>query len=643
MKSLTLVLILVFVFAASHLFVSAQTGQVPHSSHIWVVTEENHSYEDVIGNPDMPYYNSLAGKYALATQYYSTQHNSLSALMWLVAGEEVTSDDNASGCFIVNNDVVRQLVAQNSTWKAYEEDLPYPGFQGLSYDNYVRRHNPLIDFNDTCAAPQEDNSVPFTELATDMKNNATPAYAYITPNLNDDAHNGTLQQADQWLSEQIPTILARPEFQPGGDGLMFVVWDEGNLTSEGGSYDDARCASNIQTGCGGRIATLVIGPQVKPAYQSTTLYAHVNLLATVCAAAGFSSCPGAGALADPMSDFFNTVNISAPFNNAVVTSPVRIKTWVSNSSVVSAMQIYVDNVLAYQVSADQVNTTIPMSSGSHNVVVQSWDAQGGIHKSAIDITVQSEAVMVAAPTPNAVVSSPVKIAATGGGHSTVHAMQIYVDNALQYAVNGASLNTSVSMSAGQHYVVVQAWDDSGGITKNGFYLTVATPSITISAPAANYSGYSPVQMLATSADPNPVHTMQIYVDNTLSYQYTGPGVQADLNLTAGKHNVVFQAWDAAGGTYKRSTTINITPIVPVFSTPRANSSMTAPLTVEASVPSNAPVVTMQLYVDNKLQYTGSGLSLHTQLTLTPGQHYLVAQAWDTGGGTWKTGEYVTVK
>jgi hypothetical protein len=251
--------------------------------------------------------------------------------------------------------------------------------------------------------------------------------------------------------------------------------------------------------------------------------------------------------------------------------------------------------------------------------------------------------MVAAPTPNAVVSSPVKIAATGGGHSTVHAMQIYVDNALQYAVNGASLNTSVSMSAGQHYVVVQAWDDSGGITKNGFYLTVATPSITISAPAAHYSGYSPVQMLATSADPNPVHTMQIYVDNTLSYQYTGPGVQADLNLTAGKHNVVFQAWDAAGGTYKRSTTINITPIVPVFSTPRANSSMTAPLTVEASVPSNAPVVTMQLYVDNKLQYTGSGLSLHTQLTLTPGQHYLVAQAWDTGGGTWKTGEYVTVK
>jgi len=645
LKSVKLVLGLLFVFAASHPFVSAQTGAVPHSSHIWIVTEENHSYEDVIGNSDMPYFNSLANTYGLATQYYSTQHNSLSALMWLVAGEEVTSDDDAAGCFNVDN-VVRHLLAQNATWKAYEEDLPYPGFQGLSYDNYVRRHNPLIDFSDSCAASQEDNSVPFTQLATDMQNNATPAYAYITPNLDDDAHNGTLQQADQWLSEQIPAILAQPEFQPGGDGLMFVVWDEGDLAGEGGSgdgsSDDDRCASNIQTGCGGRVATLVIGPQVKPAYQSTVPYAHVNLLATVCAAAGFSSCPGAGALADPMSDFFNTVNIGTPFNNAVVASPVQINATSSNSSAVFAMQIYVDNALAYQVSGNQVNTTIPMSSGSHNVVVQSWDTQGGIHKSGIDVTAQSGAVVVTTPTPNAVLSSPVEIAATGGGQSRVYAMQIYVDNTLQYQVNSASVNTTVSMSPGQHSVVVQAWDDSGGITKNGVYVTVATPSITISSPSPNYSGYSPVQMLATSVDPNPVYAMQIYVDNILSYQYTGPGVQADLNLTAGTHNVVFQAWDTAGGIYKQSTTVNITPTVPAFSTPTANSSVISPLTVEASVPSDAPVIAMQLYVDNILQYTASGLSLDTQVTLPPGQHYLVAQAWDTGGGTWKTGEYVTV-
>jgi hypothetical protein len=306
------------------------------------------------------------------------------------------------------------------------------------------------------------------------------------------------------------------------------------------------------------------------------------------------------------------------------------------------MQIYVDNALAYQVSGNKVNAAVPMISGSHYVVAQSWDAKGGIHKSAINVTVQSESVVVTAPAPNAVVSSPVKIAATGGGKRAVYAMQIYVDNALQYQANGPSVNTSLAMSAGRHYVVVQAWGDSGGIRKNGFYVTVAAPSVTISSPRANYSGYSPVEMIATSVDPNPVYATQIYVDNVLSYQYTGPGVQANMNLTAGTHNVVFQAWDTAGGIYKKSTTVNVKPIVPVFSTPTANSNVASSLTVKASVQSDAPVATMQLYVDNNLQYTVNGLSLNTHLTLSPGRHYLVAQAWDTGGGTWKTGEYVTV-
>jgi hypothetical protein len=33
-------------------------AQVPQSMHIWILTEENHSYESVIGNPAMPYFNS---------------------------------------------------------------------------------------------------------------------------------------------------------------------------------------------------------------------------------------------------------------------------------------------------------------------------------------------------------------------------------------------------------------------------------------------------------------------------------------------------------------------------------------------------------------------------------------------------------
>jgi hypothetical protein len=68
------------------IFSSIAWAQVPQSRHVWIVTEENHSYESVIGNTSMSYFNSLAAKYGLATRSYSEEHNSISALMWLAAG-----------------------------------------------------------------------------------------------------------------------------------------------------------------------------------------------------------------------------------------------------------------------------------------------------------------------------------------------------------------------------------------------------------------------------------------------------------------------------------------------------------------------------------------------------------------------------
>ena len=277
--------------------VRASTSSVPRSSHIWIITEENRSYESVIGSQYMPYYNNLANTYALAAQYYANRHSSLPALMWLVAGQDVTTNNNTTSCFNVDN-VVRHLLLQGMTWKSYQEDLPYAGYTGLSWGNYVRRHNPLIDFTDVCAPSQNLNSVPYTQLAKDMANAATPNYIYITPNLQHDAHDGTRAQADAWLSKEVPKMLARPEFQSGGDGLLFIVWDEGNLNT------DNRCNAWTSSGCGGRVATLVIGPKVKHNFQSQVLYHHENLLRTVCDALGFTSCPGAGANASPMSDFF---------------------------------------------------------------------------------------------------------------------------------------------------------------------------------------------------------------------------------------------------------------------------------------------------------------------------------------------------
>src|SRR5580692_3602058 len=97
---------------------------IPRSSHVWMITEENHSYEEVVGNSQMPYYNHLIQQYGLASQFYSDQHSSLPALMWLVAGAPVELNNNTVSCDHPEDNIVRELLRQGYTWRAYEEELP---------------------------------------------------------------------------------------------------------------------------------------------------------------------------------------------------------------------------------------------------------------------------------------------------------------------------------------------------------------------------------------------------------------------------------------------------------------------------------------------------------------------------------------
>lgn len=624
------------------IFSGIALAQVAQSRHVWIVTEENHSYEAVIGNSGMPYFNSLVAKYGLATQYYAEQHNSISALMWLVAGQPITGNNQTTSCYTVNN-VARQLIAQNYSWRSYQEDLPYAGFTGLSYANYVRRHNPIIDFTDSCASSQATNSVPYTQLATDIANHATPNYAYVTPNLANDAHNGTLAAADSWLSHHLPAILALPEFKPGGDGLLFVVFDEADLSSDGAKPDN-RCASAIGQGCGGRVATLVIGPQVKPGYKSSVRYDHANLLRTICDAMAFSSCPGAGAVANPMADFFNQVNIATPFPNATVASPVQIQATATNQSPIIAMQIYVDNVLKFQLNnINSVNTKLPMSLGSHYVVVQSWDSAGGIHKRGINVNVRAQAVIVKNPAPGAVVTSSPQLTATAGGQKAVNKMQLYVDGNARFQSSGNTLNTWVPLTSGTHTLMVEASDTSGNLTSNKFAVTSSSPKLRILSPVANSPFIAPMLLSATTVDPTAVTSIAVFLDSKLAYQVSGTGVQARLPISIGTHSLTVQATNKAGATYKQSMTVTVAGVPIKISSPLANSTVTSPVTITASAPTSSPVKTMQIYIDNARAYQVSGQAVSHAFTLASGTHYVVAKGWDDSGNTWLTGENITVK
>jgi hypothetical protein len=73
------------------------TGNVPHFDHVVLVVEENSSYADVIGSSEMPYLNSLASQYGVATQYFANTHPSIGNYFVLTTGQIVTNDDSFTG------------------------------------------------------------------------------------------------------------------------------------------------------------------------------------------------------------------------------------------------------------------------------------------------------------------------------------------------------------------------------------------------------------------------------------------------------------------------------------------------------------------------------------------------------------------
>jgi len=117
------------------------TGSIPVVAHVFVLVEENHAYGDVIGNPAMPYTNSLATRYALATQYFANRHNSLPNYFMLTVGDMVATNDLFTGV-VTSDNVVRAFTAAGKTWKIYAESLPTPGYVNGSVIPYARITTP---------------------------------------------------------------------------------------------------------------------------------------------------------------------------------------------------------------------------------------------------------------------------------------------------------------------------------------------------------------------------------------------------------------------------------------------------------------------------------------------------------------------
>jgi len=244
----------------------------PRYTHVIWVWMENHSYNTIIGSSQARYINSLARQCGLATNYHNISHPSLPNYVAATSGlgysgiQQFTSDcDPSSSCSTSS----ASIFGQGESWKAYEESMP-SSCDRSNAGEYAVRHNPPPYFTKLKGCGKFD--VPFSRLAGDLARNRLPAFSFITPNLIDDMHDGTIADGSKWLAKNLPTILNSTEYKHGSTAI-FVTWDEG----EGGSA--TQCATNT-TDVGCHVATIVISPSTKAGTKSGTLFNHYSLLGT---------------------------------------------------------------------------------------------------------------------------------------------------------------------------------------------------------------------------------------------------------------------------------------------------------------------------------------------------------------------------
>jgi hypothetical protein len=265
-------------------------SSVPHFDHIVVVIEENHSFDEIIGNSSAPYINNLASQGAEFTQSFAVTHPSEPNYLELFSGstQGVTSDScphTFSG-----PDLGGETLAAGKTFAGFSESMPSNGYTGCTSGAYARKHNPWSFFSDVPAA---DNRT-FAGFPSDYT--TLPGLSFVVPNLLDDMHDGTVAQGDTWLQNNIDGYA---QWAKTHNSLLVVTWDE----------DDSSGTNQIPT--------LMVGQGVTPGQYSENI-THDNVLRTLEDSLGVAATNNA-ANATPITDVFgasggtgNTVTVTNP-------------------------------------------------------------------------------------------------------------------------------------------------------------------------------------------------------------------------------------------------------------------------------------------------------------------------------------------
>src|SRR5262245_55620989 len=149
---------------------AAGTVRLPQYTHVVIVVEENHNYNQVLGNnaitmpmltfpigimlpgsssSDDPFIRSIAKTGLNFTKASGESHPSLPNYLALFSGstQGVTSDASPKK-LLTTPSLGGQLIARKISFAGYSEDLPATGSTVEKSGSYARKHNPWSMFAD---------------------------------------------------------------------------------------------------------------------------------------------------------------------------------------------------------------------------------------------------------------------------------------------------------------------------------------------------------------------------------------------------------------------------------------------------------------------------------------------------------------
>ncbi len=192
--------------------------------------EENKGYAATLGACSAdPYFCSLAKKYVSFTNSHGVSHPSMPNYYALISG--ATQGCATDGCAPFNAPSLgSQLDAAGVPWAAYMESMPSACDHGNA-GNYVVKHDPFVQSTRITGCASHVIPYPGRQgLLAALDGPLAPDFVWITPNLIDDMHDGSVQQGDAWLAANVEPVLASQWFL-NSPSTVIITMDEGDSGS----------------------------------------------------------------------------------------------------------------------------------------------------------------------------------------------------------------------------------------------------------------------------------------------------------------------------------------------------------------------------------------------------------------------------